>query len=139
MSWKGRNYPVVVSSKPQSKMIEHSINKYPVSHFVPYNEKGNFTTKYWNKHECEIYIEQLAKRGYVVDAPIKTKYGFYGKIQAIRDIPDTGINFTEQQPNIFIIQKYLGNAAQPAVNNLLYGEHELELLPVITTKGTLPC
>ena len=129
MSWKNRYFP---EKESPSKMIEHSISKYNPpqnTQVIPFQQRpGYFGTKYWNKTECETYIEQLAKKGYVVGAQIKTKYGFLGTIESIREIPYQGLNFTEEKPNIFTIRKQHNGQS---INNLLYGEHELTLLEEI--------
>lgn len=94
-------------------MIEHSITKYkepayiaPANNIIPYtrmpaqsvaaNNQPNITHR-WDVKQCNDYIEDLKKRGYVVGAQVTTKYGIEGDICGYRNIPPGGLSFFSQR------------------------------------------
>ena len=133
MSWKNRNYPIVVnnSSQTNNKMISHSISPHnenfrPIAQYTSSNEQRfGFQSKHWDKYQCETEIMILQSKGYTIGRNILTTYNNPGKIKKFRDIPETGLDFTGKYPNLIIIERN----TMPGMDNLYFNEEELTLLP----------
>lgn len=136
MSWKNRNYPIVVQQHIglNTKIISHSISPHKegfhqqtqsTPYHVPYEERSyGFGQTHWDKYQCETEIILLKSKGYIPGKTVITAYNNPGRIKKFRDIPDTGLDFTGKYPNLIIIER----DKMPGMDNLYFNETELTLL-----------
>lgn len=131
--------PITPQPKPDLIMIEHTISKHKTAVVVvptyntppqdrrPLGQACYVTaSKYlWTKERCLAYVEEVAKKGYVVGAQVVTKYGNAGVIASIREIPEEGMSFFgDNYPNLFSVHRpMLGN------NGIWYNELEVTIQP----------
>lgn len=133
MSWKNRNYPIVVQQHIglNTKIISHSISPHKegfhqqTQYHVPYEERNyGFKQTHWDKYQCETEIILLKSKGYIPGRAVITVYNNPGRIKKFRDIPETGFDFTGKYPNLIIIER----DKMPGMDNLYFNETELTLL-----------